>query len=100
MNTETAMDPIKLVEEIQVLKWRNEKFQKQLNAAHAGLLAVKDMIQNSTGITRSGLGTVPWSDLRTGGIMEDWLMEFDFALVQAEECPATLEKRSENASKG
>ena len=50
-----------------------------------GLSAVRDLINESTGVYGLHLnGDVsPWDELRTGGRFEGWLMDFDAAIDAA-----------------
>lgn len=49
-----------------------------------GLDTVKALIENSRGVDGLHLNgdIAPWDELRTGGRYEDWLKEFDAALVE------------------
>ena len=50
-----------------------------------GINAAADLIDNSTGVEGLHLNgdVAPWSELRTGGRFESWLVDFDEALEWA-----------------
>ena len=50
-----------------------------------GINAVADLIDNSTGVDGLHLNgdIAPWDELRTGGMFEEWLVDFDEALEWA-----------------
>ena len=52
----------------------------------AGIKAVAGLMDNSSGVYGLHLNgdEAPWDELRTGGYMEEWLVEFDEALSIAE----------------
>ena len=58
--------------------------QARIEALEKGLQAVAQLIEESSGV--SGLhmngDVAPWSDLQTGGRFEEWLVDFDAALLQ------------------
>ena len=58
--------------------------QARIEALEKGLQAVAQLIEESSGV--SGLhmngDVAPWSDLQTGGRFEEWLIDFDAALLQ------------------
>lgn len=58
--------------------------QTEIERLRAGLRAVSDLIDESHGVAglhRNG-DVAPWSDLRTGGKYEEWLVAFDDALKE------------------
>lgn len=50
-----------------------------------GINAVADLIDNSTGVDGLHLNgdIAPWNELRSGGRLESWLVDFDEALEWA-----------------
>ena len=52
----------------------------------AGIKAAAGLMDNSSGVYGLHLNgdESPWDELRTGGYMEEWLVEFDEALSIAE----------------
>ena len=52
----------------------------------AGIKAAAELMDNSSGVYGLHLNgdNSPWEELRTGGYMEEWLVEFDDALSIAE----------------
>jgi len=58
--------------------------EAEIERLRAGLRAVSDLIDESHGVAglhRNG-DVAPWSDLRTGGKYEEWLVSFDDALKE------------------
>lgn len=61
-----------------------EAQEAEIERLRAGLRAVSDLIDESHGVAglhRNG-DVAPWSDLRTGGKYEEWLVAFDDALKE------------------
>ena len=56
--------------------------ESEIKALKAGLLAMEGLINESNGVIGLHLnGDVAiWSELREGGHLEDWLIDFDKAL--------------------
>lgn len=59
--------------------------ERELAVARNGLEAVESLINESNGVGGLHLNGdfAPWSDLRTGGRFEEWLVAFDDALNAA-----------------
>lgn len=68
--------------------WRGGKFilastlEERERILKAGILAVAALIEESVGVDGLHLNgdCAPWPELRTGGRLEDWLIDFDDAL--------------------
>ena len=60
-----------------------EQLKTENACLRAGLLAVEDLINDSYGVTGLHLNgdVAPWTELRTGGRFEEWLLPFDDALI-------------------
>ena len=69
------------------------ELERELAVARKGLEAVASLIAESHGV--GGLHHngefAPWTELRTGGEFEDWLVAFDDALNAARSSNPTLE---------
>ena len=50
-----------------------------------GIYAAADLMDNSSGVDGLHLNgdIAPWNELRTGGMFEEWLIDFDEALEWA-----------------
>ena len=61
------------------------KLERELSVARKGLEAVETLINDSHGVCGLHLNGdfAPWSELRTGGRFEEWLVAFDDALNAA-----------------
>ena len=61
------------------------KLERELSVARKGLEAVGTLINDSHGVCGLHLNGdfAPWSELRTGGRFEEWLVAFDDALNAA-----------------
>ncbi len=58
------------------------QLERELAVARKGLEAVESLINESHGVSGLHLNgdLAPWSELRTGGRFEEWLVAFDDAL--------------------
>jgi len=61
------------------------KLERELSVARKGLEAVESLMNESHGVGGLHLNGdfAPWSELRTGGRFEEWLIAFDDALNAA-----------------
>jgi len=61
------------------------KLHQKIDSAEAGLEAVASLMNESHGVGGLHLNGdfAPWSELRTGGRFEEWLVAFDYALNAA-----------------
>ena len=61
------------------------QLERELAVARKGLEAVESLINESHGVSGLHLNGdfAPWSELRTGGRFEEWLIAFDDALNAA-----------------
>jgi len=68
------------------------KLHQKIDSAEAGLEAVASLINESHGVLGLHLNgdLAPWSELRTGGEFEEWLIAFDDALNAARSSNPTL----------
>lgn len=83
IENEHAIDGVYFDEESirdEIVEVLAEKYDRQ--KLISGILAVGDLIEESRGVDGLHLNgnVAEWGELRTGGMYEDWLSEFDEAL--------------------
>ena len=80
------------------------QLERELAVARKGLEAVESLMNESHGVGGLHLNGdfAPWSELRTGGRFEEWLIAFDDALNAARSSNAPLERsaRSDDTLRG
>lgn len=68
------------------MKAERDKLKAIVEADTRALDAADSLMNESTGVYGLHLNgdLAPWNDLRTGGFMEEWLLDFDNAIAMRE----------------
>ena len=81
--TDAAADATRAAEAVRADEARLARLAAKVAILKAGLAAVEGLIGQSKGVYGLHLNgdPSPWEELRTGGVYEEWLLEFDAALA-------------------